>query len=85
MWSGSLFPTGAPASCLPTAPTTNAAPFPTLPLPLPQLVRRWDPQLLLPAAGPLLCHNHSVRTLAAGGRELLVSGDKNGELALWKV
>lgn len=50
-----------------------------------KLVRRWDPQLLVPAAGPLLCHHHSVRTLAAGGRELLVSGDKNGEVALWKV
>ena len=50
-----------------------------------QLVRRWDPQLLLPAAGPLLCHHHSVRTLAAGGRELLVSGDKGGEVAVWKV
>ena len=48
-------------------------------------VRRWDPQLMLPAAQPLLCHNHSVRTLAAGGRELLVSGDKGGEVAVWRV
>lgn len=50
-----------------------------------QLVRRWDPSLLQPAAEPLLCHNHSVRTLAAGARELLVSGDKGGEVAVWKV
>lgn len=50
-----------------------------------KLVRRWDPSLLMPAAQPLLCHNHSVRTLAAGGKELVVSGDKGGELAVWKV
>lgn len=48
-------------------------------------MRRWDPSLLMPAAQPLLCHNHSVRTLAAGGKELVVSGDKGGELAVWKV
>ena len=68
---------------LPATPANHLAPSP--PTPVPQLVRRWDPQLLVPAAGPLLCHHHSVRTLAAGGRELLVSGDKNGEVALWKV
>lgn len=50
-----------------------------------QLVRRWQSGLLVPAAPPLFCHNHSVRALAAGGRDLLVSGDKGGELAVWKV
>ncbi|KAL4420306.1 hypothetical protein ABPG77_001396 [Micractinium sp. CCAP 211/92] len=50
-----------------------------------KLVRRWEPTLLQPAAPPLLCHNHSVRSLAAGGHELLVSGDKGGEVAVWKV
>lgn len=71
-----------------TLPLLTHTPKLTCPPPphsLLQLVRRWDPQLLLPAASPLLCHHHSVRTLAAGGRELLVSGDKNGEVALWKV
>lgn len=50
-----------------------------------QLVRRWEPTLLQPAAAPLLCHHHSVRSLAAGSRELLVSGDKGGEVAVWRV
>ena len=80
--------------CRPSTPPFLWPPLPTSLLTIPspyapthllQLVRRWDPQLLVPAAGPLLCHHHSVRTLAAGGRELLVSGDKNGEVALWKV
>ena len=26
-----------------------------------------------------------VRAVAAGGKDLVVSGDKNGELAVWKV
>ena len=63
-------------------PACLPCPFP---LPCLQLVRRWDPALLLPAAQPLLCHNHSVRTLAAGKKELIVSGDKGGEVAVWKV
>ena len=45
-------------------------------------MRRWDKAQLLPAAEPLQCHSHSVRTLAAGSQELVVSG---GELAVWKV
>ena len=48
-------------------------------------MRRWDKAQLLPAAEPLQCHSHSVRTLAAGSQELVVSGDKGGELAVWKV
>ncbi len=48
-------------------------------------MRRWDPALLEPAAPPLFAHNHSVRAVAAGGRDLVVSGDKAGELAVWKV
>ena len=63
------------------------APRPPSPPPSPpsQLVRRWQPSLLLPAAGPLYCHAHPVRTLAAGARGLLVSGDKGGEVAVWRV
>lgn len=49
------------------------------------LIRRWATSLLQPAAPPLHCHSHSVRSLAAGGRELVVSGDKGGEVAVWKV
>jgi WD40 repeat protein len=48
-------------------------------------VRRWAPRSLLAAAPPLLAHSHSVRALAAGPRELVVSGDKGGEVAVWKV
>lgn len=51
----------------------------------PQLVRRWNPALLEPAADPLYCHNNSVRALAAGPRQVVVSGDKGGEVAVWKV
>ena len=50
-----------------------------------QLVRRWQPSLLQEAATPLYAHNHCVRVLAAGPRELVVSGDKAGEVAVWKV
>lgn len=50
-----------------------------------QLIRRWSPALLEPAAPPLFCHNHPVRALAAGGKQLVVSGDKGGEVAVWKV
>jgi pleiotropic regulator 1 len=49
------------------------------------LVRRWSPGLLTQAAGPLYGHSHCVRALAAGPRELVVSGDKSGEVAVWKV
>lgn len=49
-----------------------------------QLIRRWATSLLQPAAPPLHCHSHSVRALAAG-REVVVSGDKGGEVAVWKV
>lgn len=50
-----------------------------------KLVRRWSPGVLEPAASPLFCHSHSVRTLSAGRRDLLLSGDSSGEIALWKV
>lgn len=50
-----------------------------------KLVRRWWPEVLLEAASPLYCHNQSVRALAAGTKELLVSADKGGEVAVWKV
>ena len=51
-----------------------------------QLVRRWRLGSLAPArAGALHCHHHSVRTLAAGPCETLVSGDAAGGLALWTV
>lgn len=52
----------------------------------PQLVRRWRLGSLAPArAGALHCHHHSVRTLAAGPCETLVSGDAAGGLAIWTV
>ena len=52
----------------------------------PQLVRRWRLGSLAPArAGALHCHHHSVRTLAAGPCETLVSGDAAGGLAMWTV
>ncbi len=51
-----------------------------------QLVRRWRLGSLAPARAPALhCHHHSVRTLAAGPCETLVSGDAAGGLALWTV
>ncbi|KAL6784820.1 hypothetical protein ACKKBF_B03360 [Auxenochlorella protothecoides x Auxenochlorella symbiontica] len=50
-----------------------------------KLLRRWVPSLLMPAAAALHCHHHSVRSIAAGSSELLVSGDKSGELAIWKL
>jgi pleiotropic regulator 1 len=49
------------------------------------LVRRWEPSLLQEAAAPLHAHNYPVRALAAGGGELVVSADKGGEVAVWKV
>lgn len=58
---------------------------PPIPCPPVQLIRRWSPALLEPAAPPLFCHNHPVRALAAGGKQLVVSGDKGGEVAVWKV
>lgn len=47
------------------------------------LVRRWDPKLLTPAAAPLQVHHASVRALAAGSKECLLSGDASGEVAVW--
>ncbi|KAG7674834.1 hypothetical protein KSW81_002345 [Nannochloris sp. 'desiccata'] len=49
------------------------------------LVRRWMPGLLTEAAVPLHAHNHSVCALGAGRKDLLVSGDNGGEIAVWKV
>lgn len=55
-------------------------------LPVPQLVRRWKLGLLTPAASDaLFCHNYSVRSIAAGPDEMLVSGDAGGEVAVWVV
>jgi hypothetical protein len=56
----------------------------------PQLIRRWragvsGAGLLSTAAPALYCHNYPVRTLAAGSTETLVSGDSNGEIAVWRV
>lgn len=50
-----------------------------------KLVRRWWPEVLLEAATPLFCHNQSVRALAAGTGDIVVSGCKGGEIAVWKV
>ena len=49
-------------------------------------MRRWrlgtlDP----PTEGDLYCHNYPVRTLAAGPGGTLVSGDAQGEMAIWNL
>jgi WD40 repeat protein len=49
------------------------------------LVRRWSRHVLAEAAVPLHAHSHAVNALAFGGVETLVSGDKGGEIAMWKV
>ncbi|KAK9815652.1 hypothetical protein WJX72_007443 [[Myrmecia] bisecta] len=51
-----------------------------------KLVRRWRLGMLTPpTSSALFCHHYSVRALAAGPYETLVSGDAGGEVALWKV
>lgn len=55
-----------------------------------KLVRRWQsgvcPQgLMAEAAPPLYCHHAPVRTLAAGRNHTLVSGDKRGDVAVWRI
>ncbi len=55
-----------------------------------QLVRRWQSGvcqqgLLAEAAPPLFCHHAAVRTLAAGPAHTLVSGDKRGDVAVWRI
>ncbi|DBA82342.1 hypothetical protein WJX79_008773 [Trebouxia sp. C0005] len=51
-----------------------------------KLVRRWRLGSLMPAeADTLFCHNYNVRSLSAGRRDLLVSGDSSGEIAIWQV
>lgn len=50
-----------------------------------KLVRRWWRDTLTEAAGPLHAHSHPVNSLAFGGKDTLVSADKGGELAVWKV
>jgi WD40 repeat protein len=47
------------------------------------LVRRWDARLLAPVGAPLTVHHSAVKALAMGDRELLVSGDASGEVAVW--
>lgn len=55
-----------------------------------KLIRRWragvsGAGLLAPAAEPLYCHHYAVRCLAAGDNGTLVSGDANGEIAVWSI
>ncbi|EIE23228.1 WD40 repeat-like protein [Coccomyxa subellipsoidea C-169] len=51
-----------------------------------KLVRRWRLGSLNPApSNALFCHNYSVRALAAGSTETLVSGDQSGEIAFWRI
>jgi pleiotropic regulator 1 len=51
-----------------------------------KLVRRWHlGTLAIPEANALYGHNYAVRSLAAGKKDLLVSGDSAGELAIWQV
>lgn len=49
------------------------------------MVRRWDPRVLQPVGGPLAVHTGSVKALAAGSKECVVSGDATGEVAVWNV
>ena len=50
------------------------------------MVRRWRLGSLNPAPNDaLFCHSHSVRALAAGPVDTLVSGDQSGELAFWRI
>lgn len=55
-----------------------------------KLIRRWragvsGAGLLAPAAPPLYCHHYPVRVLAGGSNGTLVSGDSNGEVAVWSI
>ena len=51
-----------------------------------QLVRRWRLGTLCePAHSALYCHNYSVRALAAGPIDTLVSGDSSGEVSFWRI
>jgi WD40 repeat protein len=49
------------------------------------LVRRWDVVELSPASEPLHVHGSSVRVLAAGSKDCLLSGDASGEVAVWSL
>eukprot|EP00878_Enallax_costatus_P028878 GHUV01031230.1.p2 GENE.GHUV01031230.1~~GHUV01031230.1.p2 ORF type:complete len:206 (-),score=89.76 GHUV01031230.1:626-1243(-) len=50
-----------------------------------KMVRRWDARLLTPIGAPLQVHNAAVKSVAVGDRDLLVSGDAGGEVAVWVV
>lgn len=50
-----------------------------------QMVRRWTLGDLGVAAEPLLGHESSVRTLAAGDAHCLVSGDADGDICIWTL
>ncbi len=51
-----------------------------------QMIRAWDPSSLesVPCIAPM-GHEASVRALAAGCCSTLLSGDANGELAIWSL
>ena len=56
------------------------------PPPWVQMIRVWDPASLEPVAGrDDMCHEASVRVLAAGPNSCLLSGCANGELAIWSL
>lgn len=50
-----------------------------------KMVRRWSPAVLEPTGPPLEFHNAAIKALAAGDRECLVSGDANGDMAVWLI
>jgi hypothetical protein len=47
------------------------------------MVRRWDARLLAPVGEPLSVHHGAVKALAVGDKEVMVSGDASGEVAVW--
>jgi hypothetical protein len=52
----------------------------------PQMIRAWDPSSLDAVLGrEPMGHEGSVRALAAGCCSSLMSGDANGELAIWSL
>lgn len=50
-----------------------------------KLIRRWSTAELQPVAEPVYGHQHPIKVLAAGGKELVLSADAGGEVCVWYV